>query len=82
MKGVKENGINKDVPKGFIIVQTSNVKQPSLQPMIPIPHKKLHLKIDLILRSKSKKIQISHYQTSNLDSKKTCAALGIPPPSN
>jgi hypothetical protein len=40
MKGVKDNGINKDVLGRFIIVHTTNVKQPNLQPMIPIPHKK------------------------------------------
>jgi hypothetical protein len=43
MKGIKDNGINKDVPRGLIIMQTINVKQPSLQPMIPIPHKKHEL---------------------------------------
>jgi hypothetical protein len=40
MRGVKDNGINRDVPRGFIIMQTCNVKQPSLQLVIPIPHKK------------------------------------------
>jgi hypothetical protein len=40
MRGVKDNGINRDVPRRLIIVQTSNVKQPSLQLVIPISHKK------------------------------------------
>jgi hypothetical protein len=32
--------MNKDVPKGFIIMQMVNIKQPSLQLVISIPHKK------------------------------------------
>jgi hypothetical protein len=59
MRGVKDNGINRDVPKGFIIVQIGNVKQPSLQLVIPIPHKKhtprkiIEVKIDKQERFKS-----------------------------
>jgi len=59
MKGVKDNGINRDVPRGFIILQTSNVKQPSLQLVIPIPQKKhtpgerIEVKIDKKERFKS-----------------------------
>jgi hypothetical protein len=41
MRGVhNDNGINRDVPEGLIIMQMVNVKQPSLQLVIPIPHKK------------------------------------------
>jgi hypothetical protein len=58
MRGVKDNGINRDVLRGFIIVQTGNVKQPSLQLVIPIPHKKhtlgerIKVKIDMQERFK------------------------------
>ncbi len=41
MRSVKENEINRDVLGGFIIVQTVNVKQPSLQPMFS-SHTKKH----------------------------------------
>jgi hypothetical protein len=59
MKGVKDNGINRDVPRGFINMQTCNVKQPNLQLVIPIPHKKhtprerIELKINKPKRFKS-----------------------------
>jgi len=59
MRGVKDNGINRDVPKGFIIMQKINVKQPSLQPMIPIPHKKHAL-------GKRLKVRINNKKNSNL----------------
>jgi hypothetical protein len=55
MRGVKDNGINKNVPGRFIIMQTVNVRKPSLQPMIFIPHKKMHLKRELKLGSTNKK---------------------------
>ncbi len=78
MKGVKDNGINKDVLGRFIIVHTTNVKQPNLQPMIPIPHKKYKPRERLEVKiQQARKIQISHSQTFNVDSKKTCVAIGI-----
>jgi hypothetical protein len=40
MRGVKDNGINKDVPRGLIIVHMVNVRQPSLQLVITILDKK------------------------------------------
>jgi hypothetical protein len=40
MKGVKDNGINRNVLGGLIIVNMVNLKQPSLQPVITIPNKK------------------------------------------
>jgi hypothetical protein len=64
MKGVKDNGINRDVPKGLIIMQTINVKQPSLQPMIPIPHKKhafgKKLKVRINKQKKLKSLIFKH----------------------
>ncbi len=43
----------------------------------------MHLKRDLRSRQQARKIQIFHSQTYNVNSKKTCAALEIPPtPSN
>jgi hypothetical protein len=44
MKGVKDNGINKDVLRRLIIVRTINVRQSSLQLVISILNKKnIHL---------------------------------------
>jgi hypothetical protein len=43
----------------------------------------MHLEKDLRLGLTTRKTQIFHSQTSNVDSKKTCVVLGIPlAPSN
>jgi hypothetical protein len=55
MRGVKDNGINKDVSRGLIVVQMVNVRQPSLQPVITILNKKWRMDKDLRLGLVSKK---------------------------
>jgi hypothetical protein len=40
MKGIKDNGINRDVIGRLIILQTINIRQLSLQPVITILNKK------------------------------------------
>jgi hypothetical protein len=55
MRGVKDNGINRDVSRGLIIVQMVNVRQPNLQLVIAILDKKWHMDKDLRLGLVSKK---------------------------
>jgi hypothetical protein len=56
MRGIKDNGIKKDVPRGLIIMKKIDVMQPSLQLVIPIPiQKKKNLERDFKLRSISNK---------------------------
>jgi hypothetical protein len=60
MRSVEDNGINKDVLRGFIIVQIVNVRQPSLQLVIFIRNKK-NMRLEKILR-----LGLVNKKTSNL----------------
>jgi hypothetical protein len=39
MKGVHQNGVHRDIPRGIITMDMTKILHPSLQPMVAIPHK-------------------------------------------